>query len=1081
MPEPAPKEPAEAGGPAQEARRFGNYELLKELGRGAQGVVWLAEDVVLRRKVALKMLAGAGAQSELVRERFRREAALTSKFEHPGICGVHDFGEVDGTPYIAMQYVRGTTLATIVEAAHGGDKRETISIGGGGNKGELEDVLRLVERAARALHVAHQAGLVHRDIKPANIMVTPDGHPVVLDFGLARDTESEGQTLTQSGQILGTPAYLAPEQIVAARGTVDRRTDVYALGVTLFECLTLRRPFEGQSWDQLFHAILDGAPPSPRALNPRIPRELATVIEVAMERDQARRYPTAEAFAEDLRRVRSFEPIQAKAASTFTRLTKWGRRNPGRATAVGATALFVVTGIGLSGGRILQRRGELRQHLADAQAALVAADYVGAAVAVAKAQELDPKSGEVVELEARVKRAQEDAQRESDRKKDLAAAEEAREEELRQRERYEQVRRDLDALAAQLVRDRPGVHAQAASEASRAAFAMLEERERELRYEAERLLLTRSEALQRAGKLEQPWGGESVATQRALAAFHLERWREALSVGDLVRAEAMRIAIEQHDPNGEHRETLLGRGQLALESVQAGLELHLFRWESYASVREDEVIPRLVPVPTAGVDRVRPKEWLTGFHPGDPCLVVTSVEPGSIAARAGFARGDLVTSFAGAPCGGGVLVRDVATESDCAEEGLRPLARIVALDDAPVLGPFDWRLAVAAAKEGPCKVAHVPAGAATLSEAYCDPRGLVTAAPEELLRAGPPSNARLVGLVSGSRVELEVPAGTPTGLACEPTAYPLILAPECRVAVGRSITVDPGSYLVFARAPGFEDQRVNVLVERGARLQLRVELLPEGSTPPGYVYVPPGPFLAGGDPEAFGSRPVERVEVPGFFIQRRELTNREWYEFLNAPEILAFLERSPTAGQLYLPQDERVFARRLSAGHEWTWDVHTDTSADSPVLGISWSAARGYLDWRNRKAETAGEPWRYDLPTEEQWEKAARGVDGRAFPWGDRFDPALAVCLVRKQEFLLDAPGGFEPRDESPYGVLDLGGSREEFLHELVPGSDPPRCRKRGGHWSTKVEIAFRSASRPEISSDRSLSTQGLRLVVRRP
>src|SRR5205814_1032110 len=151
---------------------------------------------------------------------------------------------------------------------------DTITIVGGGSKGGLEDVLRLVGRAARALHGAPEAGLVHRGLKPANIMVTPEGHPVLLDFGLARDLAGEGQTLTQSGQILGTPAYLAPEQIVASRGTVDRRTDVYALGVTLFECLTLQRPFEGATWDQLFHEILDGAPRNPRKLNPRIPQDL---------------------------------------------------------------------------------------------------------------------------------------------------------------------------------------------------------------------------------------------------------------------------------------------------------------------------------------------------------------------------------------------------------------------------------------------------------------------------------------------------------------------------------------------------------------------------------------------------------------------------------------------------------------------------------------------------------------------------------------------------------------------------------------------------------------------------------------
>ncbi len=1059
-------------------RQFGNYTLLKELGRGAQGVVYLAEDSSLRRKVALKMLTRAGAQSKNVRDRFRREAELTSKFEHPGICGVHDFGEVDGMPYIAMQYVRGTTLASIVEKARkgsgGGEAgSDTISLAGGGNKGDLEDVLRLIERAARALHVAHEAGLVHRDIKPANIMVTEEGHPVLLDFGLARDVESEQQTLTQSGQILGTPAYLAPEQIVAARGTVDRRTDVYALGVTLFECLTLRRPFDGGSWDQLFHAILDGAPPNPRAINPRIPRDLATVIEVAMERDQTRRYPTAQALAEDLRRVRSFEPIQAKAASTITRVGKWSRRNPGRATAAGACVVFAFTGIALVAGRALQRRSDLRTELAAADAALAASNPVEAAVRLAKAKELDPESRLVVALEARVEHARTEAKLAVEREQALASASAARAEEVQQRARYADARHELDTLEAELARERPAVKERFATDAARGAFARREARLDELRIEAERLLLSRLGALQRAARLEQPWGGASDATQSALADYYLERWREANDRRDTVLAAAMRSAAEEYDVRGEHRAELLGRGQLAVEVVPADAEVFLFRWVSYDTVRSGDVVPRLVPVPTPGVGFLR---FDGDDRPGDPCLVVTEVARGSIAEKAGIARGDLVVRCANARCDDGVFVRDVPAGSALETAGVGPFARITTLDGASIEGVFDWAVRVSASKrvESAVEFAGHP-GAVTV-----DPRSLAVATALELVRDGSRTRMPIVALHEGKPLLVEVPAGQRAGLACERSAYPLFLLAENRVRAGAPFEVDPGSYLLFARRAGFEDQRCNVVVERRGDARTRIELDPLGTLPPGFVRIPAGPSIEGGDPAAFRPREAKTVELPAFAIARKELTNREWYEFVNDEETLAKLAAAPAGQHYLLPEDDRVLAKKTEDGATWTWAVHENTTADTPVLGLSWNDVRAYLEWRNLKAGEDGEPWRYDLPTESEWEKAARGVDGRAFPWGDRFDPALTVCLVRRDVYLLDAPGGFEPRDESPWGVLDLGGSREEWLRDLVPGSDPPRGPKRGGHWGSSVEALFRCASRGETAPDRFQSSQGVRLVLRK-
>ncbi|MBL8859006.1 MAG: SUMF1/EgtB/PvdO family nonheme iron enzyme [Planctomycetes bacterium] len=1057
--------------------------MLKELGRGAQGVVFLAEDKTLHRKVALKLLSGSGMDSEIVRNRFRREGQLTSRFEHPGICGVHDAGEVDGVPYIAMQYVRGTTLAALVEqaqkgAAAGPDEHgrssDTITIVGGDSKGGLEDVLRLVERAARALHVAHEAGLVHRDIKPANIMVTQDGHPVLLDFGLARDLGVEGQTLTQSGQIMGTPAYLAPEQIVPARGAVDRRTDVYALGVTLYECLTLRRPFESTTWDQLFHEILDGAQSNPGKLNPRIPKDLRTVVEVAMDRDPARRYPTAEALAEDLRRVRSFEPIQAKADGTFTRMRKWSRRNPGRAASAAAVALFVLVALGSIGWRLIERSRALQAHLRDANQALVSADYVAAAVAVAKAQDLDPESPEVRELTARVERGRAEAQRRLDRETALHGAETARAESEALRGEYERTRTRIRTLAARLLKDQSGVLAHYADDATRAQLARGERELRALRIEAERILLARSEALERASRLEDPWGGASAATQGALSGFYLERWREALEARDPVLATAMRTAVERHDPQGEHTAELLGRGRLSVVVTPAEAELFLFRFEEYDSVREGDVIPRLVPVPTSGVGRAHDGPLGADFHPGDPCLVVRTVAPDSIAARHGLQAGDLVVRFQSAPAA--QVVYATAIERASPLDGLQPPTRILDIDGFPIRNRFDCVTRLSR-REGPpprVRFEGLP------DPVECALAGLGFATASELIAAGVPHDVTLGCLRGGEWITLQLPAGTRSGLTCDTTAYALVLAASNRIDTTPERTVDPGSYLVFARSPGFEPQRYHLVVERGADVTARLDLLPTGTTPDEFVYVPPGAFTSGGDPDAFRPREARRVEVPGFFVARRELTNREWYAFVNDPMTLAQIAATQPGEHLYLPQDDRVMAKPGAIEGTYTFDVYFGTTDESPVLGLTWTDARDYLAWRNARAERDGEPWRYDLPSALEWEKAARGVDARLFPWGNRFDPSLTVCLARQDGYLLDAPGGYEPRDESPFGVLDLAGSREEWLRDAVADVEPPRYLKRGGHWGSAVEVVFHSASHGEASQDRFAGSQGLRLVARR-
>ncbi len=375
--------------------RLAQYQIEDELGRGGQGAVYLATDTRLHRRVALKLLSSTAAPGSETVRRFQREAEVASRLDHAGICTVYDSGVVGETPYIAMRYVRGETLARRIQSLRTGTATDSTYVDLGVThrtareatavrrvdqatvpiRPDLLAAIELVEKAARALHAAHEAGVIHRDIKPGNIMVGEDGNPVVLDFGLARDLWADDVGLTQAGDLFGTPAYMSPEQ-VAATGVLDRRTDVYSLGATLYECVTLRPPFEAPTRAALWQRILRDEPADPRVLNLSISRDLGVVIATALSKDRDRRYQSALAFAEDLHRVRNHEPILAKPATALSRAVSWSRRNPSLATAL--VAIFVILGAALIVSQSLLHATERERDRADENArtrAVALADY----------------------------------------------------------------------------------------------------------------------------------------------------------------------------------------------------------------------------------------------------------------------------------------------------------------------------------------------------------------------------------------------------------------------------------------------------------------------------------------------------------------------------------------------------------------------------------------------------------------------------------------------------------------------------------------------------------------------------------
>jgi WD40 repeat protein len=350
--------PAAAGHGA--AARVGPYRLLRRLGQGGQGVVHLAEHEQLGRRVALKVLAGMSGLSAARVARLRREAQALARLDHPGICAIYEAALEGDQPYLAMRYVEGETLAALLARAREQPGRELPPHGE-----SLAKWLAFFELAAQALHAAHAVGLVHRDVKPGNLMRGTGGEPVLLDFGLARDRDSSALSLTQSGELFGTLPYMAPE-LLAGGADPDPRADVYALGVTLYETVTLRRPFDAATPEALRRQIESGDALAPGSLNPWLPRSLELVLATALERDPARRYPTAAAFADELRRVRLAEPVLARPQGLALRLRRWVARHPVFGTtfallAVGLAVALVLLLLVLRGNRQLEALREAYQ------------------------------------------------------------------------------------------------------------------------------------------------------------------------------------------------------------------------------------------------------------------------------------------------------------------------------------------------------------------------------------------------------------------------------------------------------------------------------------------------------------------------------------------------------------------------------------------------------------------------------------------------------------------------------------------------------------------------------------------------
>src|SRR6184192_2952518 len=302
---------------------LGDYELLEEIGRGGQGVVFRARQKSLNRTVALKVISLGQWASKAHLKRFRREAEAAASLDHPSIVPIYEVGERDGSCYFSMKFIEGGQLDEVA-------RRESIPI---------RRAVELMAKVTRTVHYAHEHGILHRDIRPGNILLDAKGEPHLTDFGLARLVESESN-VTHTLDVLGTPSYMAPEQATGNNAAVSSATDVYGIGAVLYQSLTGQPPFAGGATYETIKLLLDTEPRQPRLLNPKIDRDLSTICLKCLQKDPKRRYPSALALAEDLERWLKHEPIQARQTGIFTRGRKWVRRKPAVAALIASLVAF---------------------------------------------------------------------------------------------------------------------------------------------------------------------------------------------------------------------------------------------------------------------------------------------------------------------------------------------------------------------------------------------------------------------------------------------------------------------------------------------------------------------------------------------------------------------------------------------------------------------------------------------------------------------------------------------------------------------------------------------------------------------
>ena len=1049
------------------------FRIERELGRGAMGVVYLAHEQALGRDVALKVLRpgyGEGDREE-ARARFAREIRASARLDHPNIVPILSTGEAQGRLWYAMQYVPGQTLDTVLET----DRR--------GRLGKARTA-RIVRDIALALHAAHENEVVHRDVKPGNVMLltgrAPEGDrshpsrrmrrswlrdtdegapqvyvPMLTDFGLAADRTAS--KLSESGMLIGTPGYMAPEQYRGQADAVGPHSDQWALGVMLYECLTGTMPFPTGDLALLARMITHEDPIPPSRLDPRIDRDLETICLKTLSKTPGNRYPDCSALAEDLGHWLREEPISARPPSSMQRIQSWARRRPARATALVALFLVLLGAMGLTIGIGIRNDRKAQQLRRDAQSFIGLGEYERAERVCDEWIALDPGAGDARDMRANVRAL-----------RGIAAARARYAKARAEIERMERGRAQLKELEARLLQGSPDeAGGWLGSEVARGSEPWWM---REPGYRARRKIdqlreqlaqqwadissdLAIARSLAEANAEAAGPTGESLRDEirRGAAAWHMRQWRYARQVGDAEREALHREAVLGLDPK-PHEAELSGIQSVQLLPLQPPAEGWLFCFR-----REGDVIagggPRLLPIPY-DIER-------------------------------------------------GVCSPDI---------------------------PEVFRAAVAARLEG-------------RGHRRVEPDVPMLTPP---LRSSATHIETLTGRMRRSRYE-ELLAST---------AYELVTDGRNalgRVSEPRTLQLPRGRYILLWRREGLADLRAPFAVGAEAPPPvLPVDGLDLQAPPPGFRIVTGGPVRFGSDDEKAPNAAPRRLEtVASFLAARFEITNDEYWEFLNDPRTLAEIERHlhPTEEEIELgKKPELRFVPRTGSPFEdprdaalpirppnrrtgpfepmdnWEHPVshlclydlvgyltppegetepHDDQYAElAEALKESGTVGWGYLRWRTERsrerarAATAGgavegdvavvrtaeggtayRALRFTLPTQAEWERMARGADDRIFVYGDEREWTHFKGARSRPHHPAPEAVGLFPEDESVFGIRDLTGSAAEWTADWVEEGDV--FWVKGHAWGSQTPENDRIAARRAVSPGPVTHTVGVRIIAR--
>ncbi|HKX62696.1 MAG TPA: protein kinase, partial [Verrucomicrobiae bacterium] len=359
---PIPDELETYAGPAADStRRFGDYELIEQLGRGGMGVIYKARQLQLNRLVAIKMISAGEFASPMLIQRFHREAEAAANLNHPNIVPIYETGELRGQHFFSMQLVDGAGVDRDIGRAGfhrgGGQKDARSSL-----RAREEDIARIVAKVARAVDYAHQHGVLHRDLKPSNILLDAAGEPHLTDFGVAKVLSHDSSNLTASGAIMGTPSYMAPEQAAGDSKRITTAGDIYSLGAVLYTMLTGSPPFRAETPVETLRQVVEQEPRHPSTLREGIDSDLATIAMKCLEKESGRRYATAALLADDLERWIKGEPILARPVLTSERFWRWCRRNPKAAILTGSLS-FILAAISIGSTLITLHISKLNKQL----------------------------------------------------------------------------------------------------------------------------------------------------------------------------------------------------------------------------------------------------------------------------------------------------------------------------------------------------------------------------------------------------------------------------------------------------------------------------------------------------------------------------------------------------------------------------------------------------------------------------------------------------------------------------------------------------------------------------------------------